>query len=245
MMPTKAFILAAGYGKRLRPHTDKLPKPMLPVAGRSLLERTLDHLESSGVHDAVINTHYLADRITAALKDREKPRLTFSHEEDLLDTGGGIMKAIGHFGQDPFFVLSGDGLWSDDPDGPALKSLAAAWNPDIMDILILLQPVAAMKLTEGTGDYDLDPKTGKAIRSLGKTGAHMFTSMRINHPRIFEGAPAGAFSYLDLLDRAQQKGRLFGIVHDGDWHHVSTPADLAAVDAAYRAESKNAAAGKK
>ncbi len=236
MIPQKAFILAAGLGKRLRPYTDDLPKPLVDVNGRTLLDRTLDHLENAGAGEAVINTHYLADKITAHLARRESPRIHFSHEPQLLDTGGGIKNALNYFGDEPFFVISGDGLWTDGPSHGALKRLADAWDPEAMDILILLQPLSTFNFTEGVGDYDLAPD-GRARRALDKTGKHMFTSIRINHPRIFKDSPDGAFSYLDLLDKAEAAGRLYGLVHDGEWHHISTPEDLEAANAAFKGKS--------
>ncbi len=227
MKPDKAFILAAGHGTRMRPLTNRIPKPLATVAGRTLLDRTLDQLARAGVSEAVINTHHLAETIPAALKNRVAPRLHYSHEPVLLDTGGGIKNALQHFNNEAFYVLSGDGLWTDGPV-PALDRLAASWNPQTMDILILLQPLFTFTVTKGIGDYDLRPN-GQAIRSHKQTGTHMFTSMRINHPRIFNDAPDGPFSYLALLDAAEKSGRLYGIVHDAEWHHLSTMADLEAV----------------
>jgi MurNAc alpha-1-phosphate uridylyltransferase len=232
MKPGKAFILAAGFGTRLRPLTETCPKPLIPVAGRTLLDRTLDHLEDTGVHSVVINTHYLAGQIENHCVSRQTPKIILSHEPVLLDTGGGIKKALGQFGQDPFFVLSGDGLWTDGPGETALGRMAACWDPKKMDILMLLQRVADMTLTQGAGDYDLDID-GRAVRSLQKGGAYMFTSIRINAPAIFRDTPDGAFSYLELLDRAERAGRLYGLVHTGAWHHISTPADLMAVETAF------------
>lgn len=236
LMPDQAFILAAGFGTRLRPHTLHAPKPLTKVGGQSLLDHTLDHLQQAGVKQVVVNTHYLADHITQHLQARTAPRVVLSHEEEILDTGGGIMNALPLLADAPFYVLSGDGYWLDakGEGGDTVSSLgvlADKWDPDVMDIVILLQPVDSMVVTKGIGDYDLDAE-GRAVRSLDKTGAYMFTSMRINHPRIFDGAPAGAFSYLELLDRAQAKGRLYGVVHCGVWHHISTPADLSAVQRA-------------
>lgn len=230
-----AFVLAAGLGSRLRPYTDDRPKPLVAVAGQSLLDRTLDHLAAAGVTKTIINTHYRADQIERAVRGRFKPEIILSNEPDLLDTGGGINNALTHFGGvdgAPFFVLSGDGLWRDAPDAPALPQLAAAWDPENMDILMLLQPIETIKLTQGAGDYDL-MQDGRALRRADKSGAYMFTSMRINHPRIFKDAPPGAFSYLALMDAAQQAGRLYGIMHKGDWHHISTPDDLGAVRAVF------------
>lgn len=231
-MINKAFILAAGYGTRMRPLTDSVPKPLVTVAGQSLLERSLDQLQAAGVRDVMINTHYLAEKITARLSGRDRPRLHFSHEEKLLDTGGGIKNALAFFEGQPFYVLSGDGFWDDAGAELALARMAAVWDAEAMDMLMLLQPTVSMKLTHGVGDYDLD-EHGRATRSLGQNGAYMFTSMRINHPRIFEAAPDGPFSYLKLMDEAQRKNRLFGLINQGQWHHISTPEDLKRVDQAY------------
>lgn len=241
--PDKAFILAAGLGTRMRPLTDRIPKPLCEVAGKSLLSRTITQLQQTGVKKIVINTHHLAQQITDHLKTRSGPEIVLSHEPVLLDTAGGIKNALHHFGpaghSEPFFVLSGDGLWTDAKAAPALPALAEKWNPAKMDILVLLQPVSTMKLTHGVGDYDIQPD-GRAVRSHGQTGTHMFTSMRINHPRIFDRLPDGASSYLPLLDKAEKSGRLHAVEHKGDWHHISTQADLQAVNEAFA--GKNGAA---
>lgn len=232
MIPRKAFILAAGKGTRMRPLTDTYPKPMVTVAGRSLIDRTLDSLVRESVTDITVNLHYLGDVLKDHLEARQDVRMRFSEENQLLDTGGGIKRTLASFGDDPFFVISGDSLWTDGTGESSLQRLAAAWDAEKMDILLLLQPVDKMILTKGVGDYDIMPD-GQAVRSIGQTGAYMFTSIRINSPRIFENTPDGAFSYLDLMDRAQAAGRLYALVHDGDWHHISTPQDLAAVNAAF------------
>lgn len=233
-LPDQAFVLAAGFGSRLRPLTDHTPKPLAEVAGRSLLARTLDALADAGVNEVVINTHHLAPRIEEAVRAyAPPPKLILSHEPELLDTGGGILKALHQFKKDgPFFVLSGDGLWREGQELKALERLAAAWDQSKMDILMLLHPRARMQITEGTGDYHLH-EDGRALRAKDRSGPYVFTSIRLNHPRIFEGAPAGPFSYLELLDRAESHGRLYGIIHDGDWYHISRMEDLAAVNALY------------
>ena len=232
MSPRKAFVLAAGLGTRLRPYTADSPKPLLEIAGRSLLDRTLDHLEAAGVSDVTLNLHYMADRVKDHLQSRSSPALHFSVEDKVLGTGGGIKRALSHFGDGPFYVLSGDGLWCDGPEKPALQRMAEAWDPEEMDILLLLQPVDTMVLTGSAGDYDLTAD-GRIARSRNQKGAYMFTSIRINAPGVFDNTPEGEFSYLDLMDRAETQGRLFGLVHDGDWHHISTPQDLEAVNAIF------------
>lgn len=229
-MIDKAFILAAGLGTRMRPLTDSTPKPLLEVAGRTLIDHALDKLEKAGVNDVTVNLHYLGGQIRTHLGKRKSPALHFSEEPQLLDTGGGIQKTLPHFGDDPFYVISGDSLWQDAPGTDTLKSLAAAWDPAKMDIMILLQDIRTMRLTEGVGDYHLEPD-GRAVRAYDRRGTHMFTSIRINAPRIFTSKPENLpFSYLDLLDQAQKRGRLFGLEHRGQWHHLSTPADIAAVN---------------
>ena len=231
-IPSKAFILAAGLGTRLRPYTNDTPKPLVKVDDKTLLDRTLDHLAEAGVNEVALNTHYLADQIDETMTSRPEFKTHITFEEELLDTGGGIKNMLGHF-DDAFYVLSGDGLWENAANQNTLKAMAEAWNNETMDILMLLQPVESMKLTTGVGDYTLD-ENGMPIRSLDKTGEYMFTSMRINHPRIFDNAPDGAFTYRDLMDEAQEKGRLHAIIHDGDWHHISTPDDLDVVNTQYK-----------
>lgn len=233
MKPDRAFILAAGLGTRLRPLTDSRPKPLALVNGKTLLDRTLDQLAEAGIKQAVINTHYLSGQIENHVQSRRNPKTVISHEPVLLDTGGGIKNALHHFKDEPFFVFSGDGLWQDAPRHSALDAMAEKWDPQAMDILILLQRVDDMRLTQGIGDYDINPD-GRAVRLKDKTGSFMFTSMRLHHPRIFESAPEGAFSYLTLLDEAERQGRLHALIHDGAWHHISTMRDLGAVDQFYK-----------
>ncbi len=224
--PDHAFILAAGKGTRLRPYTDTMPKPMVAVDGQALIDHALDHLAGAGVRHVTINTHYMADKLENHLSQRlAPPTLMFSREETLLDTGGGIKKALSTMGDRPFFAVSGDGFWTDSSEDTALSRLCRAWDEETMDILLLLQPLSRMVLTRGVGDYDLTPD-GRAIRSLDKKGAYMWTSIRLCRPGIFNDTPDDAFSFLELMDRAQSQGRLYGLVHDADWHHISTPEDL-------------------
>ncbi len=234
--PNKAFILAAGLGTRMRPLTEHCPKPLVAIGGKSLLMRTLDHLEDAGVHDVVINTHYLGEQIPEHLKACASFDLYFSHEEMLLDTGGGIKAMLSIFNDEAFYVLSGDGLWENEPGQDTLLALSDFWDGDKMDILLLLQPVSSMSLTQGVGDYTVEAG-GRIKRSKNRKGSHMFTSIRINHPRIFQDTPDGAFSYLELMDRAEKAGRLYGMVHEGSWHHISTPEDLETVRCAYKGET--------
>ncbi len=251
--PYKAFILAAGFGTRLKPITNLLPKPMVEVNGRSLLWRTLDILRAYGTRDVVVNAHYLPDLIEAHMEAYMKARpdmcVHTSKEEGILDTGGGVSHALEHFDEDePFFVIAGDNLWLDHCERgldnqnetavihtykDALERLAHGWNARDMDIFTFMQPVESMSVTKGVGDYDfLDD--GKVHRSLDKSGTHMWTNIRLNHPRIYQGIDKEAFSFLELMDEAERKGRLYALEHEGEWHHISTPEDLTAVDAHMR-----------
>lgn len=223
--PDTAFILAAGKGTRMRPHTDTKPKPMVQLAGRPLIDYTVDALVRDNVRKIVVNLHHFGNVIENHLTQRQDINVGFSKESALLDTGGGVRKAARMLGDAPFYVLSGDGYWTEGHGATALQRLADFWDPDKMDVLILLQKADAMTLTEGVGDYNLN-KDGRAVRSRDKTGEYMFTSIRIMKPEALRGTPEDAFSYLDILDKVESEGRLYGLVHDGDWHHISTPQDL-------------------
>ena len=233
--PDHAFVLAAGLGTRLRPHTDTLPKPLVPVNGRPLLDYIFDHLKEAGVRNVTVNLHHKPDPLREFLQTRPDLVITQSFEDDLLNTGGGVKKALSTLGPSPFYIINGDAFWLDAPGGSGLHHLATTFDPARMDILLLLQPVSRMTLTEGVGDYDLTAE-GRAIRNRAKSGTHMFAGIRLCGPGIFSGTPEGTFSFLDLMDKAESEGRLFGLEHKGDRHHISTPEDLAAVDRAISQE---------
>lgn len=239
--PHKAFILAAGMGTRMKPYTDFCPKPMVQIANRSIIYRIIDKLVFEGVQEIVINLHYMAEILREHieqyqffLSDQISIKFHFSYEDSLLNTGGGIKKALHYFsGDDPFYVIAGDSLWLDGPNESALMRLCRSWEANSMDILTLLEPVQRMVLTQGIGDYDLLPN-GRAIRSLDKRGSYMWTNIRLNRPSILEEIPEQAFSFLRVMDLAQDRGRLFAIEHDGEWHHISSAADVDTVDAYFK-----------
>jgi MurNAc alpha-1-phosphate uridylyltransferase len=232
--PTHAMLLAAGYGTRMRPLTQHTPKPLLPVLGRTLFDRALDRLEAAGVTQVAVNGHWLADTVRTACGQRAEPRLSFLHEPDLLDTGGGIFRALraGALGHGLFFAINGDALWLDGPS-PALSRLIENFD-DATDALLLLHPAWADSNYDGRGDFFLDPNGLLARRESHQVAPFVFAGVQLLHPRLFEGAPDGPFSMNRLWDRAIAAGRARGLRHDGLWFHLSTPSDLDAAGAYLR-----------
>jgi N-acetyl-alpha-D-muramate 1-phosphate uridylyltransferase len=218
-----AMVLAAGFGTRMRPLTLTTPKPLIKVAGKSLLDYGFDRLREAGVETAVVNGHYLADQIEAWSLEVASPRTIFSSERDaILDTGGGIARALPQLGSDPFFVLNADCFWLDGAT-PALERLRSMWGDAKMDCLLLLCDPARTTGYDGKGDFVIgadgrivrrkDAPDGKALAYIGGY---------LVHPRLFADAPDGAFSMNVLWDSAIAAGRLFGLAHDGHWLHVGT-----------------------
>ena len=220
----RAFVLAAGMGERMRPLTDHCPKPLLVINGKTLLDHALDALMEAGVEEVVVNTFYLGQMIADHLKNRKHPRITLSHETELLDTGGGVKKMLKFFGNEPFYVLNADVLWTNGKE-PALKALANKWDAAKMDLLLLLHESARIPDYAGKGDYYLAEGADKPVFAKGtdKKANYVFMGPRIVHPRLFEGAPEGKFSFLQLFHKAEKAGRLYGLRHDGEWYHVGTP----------------------
>jgi MurNAc alpha-1-phosphate uridylyltransferase len=227
--PKKAFVLAAGKGERMRPLTDTCPKPLLEVGGETMLDRTLDALEKAGVQEIIVNAFYLGEMIKNHLAKRKTPHITVSMESQLLDTGGGVKNMLEFFGDEPFYVLNADVVWTDGAT-PTLTRLADMWNSAQMDMLLLLHPAANVPAYAGKGDYYLAEGSDRPIFAKGigtLTANYIFAGPRIVHPRVFKDAPEGAFSFLELFHQAEKNERLFGLRHDGAWYHVGTPEALA------------------
>jgi MurNAc alpha-1-phosphate uridylyltransferase len=233
--PTHAMVLAAGLGTRMRPLTDDRPKPLLPIEGRSLLHHALDRLRDAGIGRVVVNAHWFAEQVSEAVAAHGAPPETLVlREAALLETGGGVKAALGHLGQAPFVVVNGDAFWLDGPK-QALGRLAAAFDPAAMDALLLLVRTAQVDGEVGRGDFLLDP-LGRARRPREREIApYLFGGVQILNPALFEGAPDGPFSLNRLYDRAIEAGRLYGLVHDGAWFHLSTPRDLSRAETMLRA----------
>ena len=225
-MPRRAMVLAAGLGLRLRPITERLPKPLVEVGGQTMLDRTLDGLAMAGVEDAVVNVHYLPELIEAHLAKRTRPRVTVSRETTLLDTGGGVTRALAQLGAVPFFVANSDVVVL---HGPTLawRRLAAMWRDADMDALLLLHPTATAFGYDGNGDFAIASDGRLRRRREHEILPFLFTGLQMLHPRLFDGAPAGAFSLNRLYDLAASRNRLFGVVHDGAWLHIGAPPALA------------------
>jgi MurNAc alpha-1-phosphate uridylyltransferase len=223
------MVLAAGRGERMRPLTDKTPKPMIEVRGQAMIDRVLDRLDEAGVEQAVVNLHHLGEQIQRHLAERSRPNILFSPEDDLLDTGGGVAKALPKLGKRPFFALNGDMVWLDGGT-PALERLADAWDGAAMDVLLLLHPTAYAHGYEGSGDFFMCPLGRLRRRREGEVAPYIFAGVQILHPRVFKDAPAGAFSLNLVYDRAAEAERLWGLRHDGEWYHVGTPEALDEVE---------------
>lgn len=224
--PKKAMVLAAGLGTRMQPITETLPKPLVQVAGRSLIDHMLDRLIESGVTEAVVNLFHLGDQIEAHLQKRDRPKITFVHEAERLETGGGIRNALAHFDDAPFFASNSDALLLNGPH-PILPRLASCWIDDAMDGLLLLHSTVDAFGYDGLGDFSAEPDGRLCRRAEMQVSPWLFTGVQILHPRLFKDTPDGPFSLNPLYDRAIENDRLYGVVHDGEWFHVGTPTQLA------------------
>jgi len=226
-----AMVLAAGYGKRMRPLTENVPKPMLRLAGRPLIDHVLARLAAAGVRQAVVNVHYLAEVLEAHLADRSEPPAVHIRDEreTLLDTGAGVKAALDRLGKEGFFIHNSDSVWAED-GGNVLTSLAAQWRPGTMDALLLLADATASLGYDGSGDFDMDGQGRLVRRASGETAPYVFAGVSIAHPRLFANSPDGAFSLNPLWDAAIARGRLFGARLYGEWMHIGTPEALAAAE---------------
>jgi N-acetyl-alpha-D-muramate 1-phosphate uridylyltransferase len=231
--PTKAMILAAGLGLRMRPLTERMPKPLVPVAGRPLLDHVLGKLADADVTEAVVNVHYLPDQIIDHVASRKHPRVIVSDERDqVLGTGGGVVKALPMLGSAPFFHVNSDTLWIDGVRSN-LARLAETFDPARMDILLLMAPTASSIGYSGSGDYGMLPDGALRKRRENQVVPFVYAGAAIISPGIFADAPKGAFSLTRMFDRANEQERLFGLRLDGVWMHVGTPDAIGAAEEAF------------
>jgi MurNAc alpha-1-phosphate uridylyltransferase len=234
-IPKNAIVLAAGLGTRMRPHNGHVPKPLVTVRGKSLIDYGLDRLAEAGVERAVVNVHHLADVLERHLAARQSPRIVISDERgELLGTGGGIAKALPQLGDAPFFLINSDTFWLDGVK-PNFARLADAYDAATMDALLLLAPTADSIGYSGRGDYAMLPDGRLRPRGERDVVPFVYAGAAVLSPKLFADVPAGAFPLTPLFDRAGANGRLFGLRLEGVWMHVGTPEAVAAAEAALNA----------
>lgn len=226
--PTKAMILAAGEGRRLRPLTEAVPKPLLEIGGKPMIDHAFDRLEEFGIEEVVVNTWYLAEMLEAHLAKRTRPRVRIMRESALLGTGGGVRRALPLLGPDPFLVVNADAIWLDGPT-PMLRRLCGNWDGERMDALLLLVSTTKAIGMDGLGDFYLDTLGRVTRRVQRQVAPYFYGGVQLMHPRLFEGTPDGPSSMNLVWDRALKAERLWGVVHDGVWTHVGTLEGLAEV----------------
>ena len=230
--PTTAMVLAAGLGLRMRPITEKIPKPLVEVAGKSLLDHVLDKLAGAGVEKAVVNVHYLPDQIIAHVANRQRPRIVISDERDeILGTGGGVVRALPQLGTAPFFHMNADTMWIDGVRSN-LARLAEAFDPDSMDMLMLMAPTTTSIGYDGNGDYTMSASGTLHRRKEKQVAPFVYAGAAILSPQLFASAPRGEFGLPKLFDDAEEAGRLFGLRLEGTWMHVGTPDAIAEAERA-------------
>jgi N-acetyl-alpha-D-muramate 1-phosphate uridylyltransferase len=234
-MPKSAIVLAAGLGTRMRPYNGAIPKPLVCVGGKSLIDYSLDRLAEARVERAVVNVHHLADALERHLATRAKPQIVISDERGaLLGTGGGIAKALPKLGDAPFFLVNSDTFWLDGVK-PNFLRLAEAFDTDAMDALLLLAPTAGSIGYEGAGDFAMLPDGRLRRRAEREVTPFVYAGAAILSPALFADAPSGEFALTRLFDRADERGRLFGLRLEGVWMHVGTPEAVAEAEAALAA----------
>ena len=228
-----AMVMAAGIGKRMRPLTATRPKPLVRVAGKALIDHSLDRIEAAGIGHVVVNVHYLADALEAHLA-AQKRNFTIAVSDErgqLLETGGGMVKALPLLTGDPILIVNSDNIWTDGPQD-SIRHLARHWDAAKMDALLLVIRQASATGHGGRGDFHMDPAGRLSRRKPGHVAPFVYTGIQLVSRRLLDGAPDGAFSTNILWDRAIAAGRLYGLSHMGQWFDVGTPASIAPTEAA-------------
>jgi MurNAc alpha-1-phosphate uridylyltransferase len=233
-----AMVLSAGYGERMRPLTLNMPKPLVTLAGRALIDHVLDRLAAAGVETAVVNVHYLPDQLEAHIAARagRPPKTILSDERALLlDTGGGTKKALAKLGAGPFFIHNSDSVWSEGAT-PALPNMLRLWDASRMDCLLLLAPLSTSIGYNAHGDFGMAPDGRLTRRGERQVVPFAFAGVSLCEAKLFDDAPDGPFSLNLLWDKALAEGRLYGVRLDGRWMHVGTPDALAEAEASFEHE---------
>ena len=232
------MVLAAGFGERMRPLTERMPKPLVPVAGKPLLDHVLDRLAAAGVARAVVNVHYLADQIEKHVASRKAPQIVISDERTkLLNTGGGVVKALPTIGTEPFFHINSDTIWIDGVQ-PNLERLAEAFDPAQHGRAAAAGAVGPQHRLCRARRFHLMAADGRLTRRAEREIApFVYAGAALLRPELFKDAPEGAFSLTALFDRAAAAGRLHGLRLEGVWMHVGTPDAIGQAEAAIRAST--------
>jgi MurNAc alpha-1-phosphate uridylyltransferase len=231
------MLLAAGFGSRMRPLTERTAKPLLPLGGRTLLDHALDRLQAAGVTRAVVNTHWHAELVQRHLNRRRGgPAIVLQPEQTLLDTGGAVAAALaaGALDPAPFFVVNGDSFWVDGP-APTLERMAETFDSAEMDGVLLVHRTFQVQGEAGRGDFSLDPWGKLRRRREREVAPYLFAGVQLATPALFADPPPPPFSANTLWDRAIAAGRLRAVVHDGLWFHLSRPQDLSDAEVALHA----------
>ncbi len=211
----------------MQPLTDTLPKPLVRLDGRALIDHALDRIADAGLVRAVVNVHHLADQVEAHLSERTHPAISISDERGvLLETGGGVVRALPLLGSAPFVIHNSDSVWIE-PGASNIARLVKAWDASYMDSLMLLAPRVTSLGYEGHGDFRMREDGHLLRRSPATDAPYVFAGVSIAHPRLFEGAKEERFSLNVLWDKAIERGRLYGLLLDGTWMHVGTVDALA------------------
>ncbi len=221
--PTKAMVFAAGIGVRMRPLTLTIPKPMIKVAGKPMIDHMLDRFAKAGVGAAIVNVHHLADQIETHLATRKDLEIIISDErETLLDQGGGIAKALPLLGPEPFFIANTDALWLEGPRANVLR-LAEVWDPRRMDILLLVAATTASVGVDWPGDFQMAPDGRLTRRAEREVAPFVYAGVGVVKPEIFAAETRKIFPLAPFFFEAAERGRLYGQRLDGLWLHVGVP----------------------
>ncbi len=228
-----AMLMAAGLGKRMRPLTATRPKPLVRVAGQPLIDHALDRIEDAGIRRVVVNVHYLPDAIAAHLAARARVSgadyIISDERARLLETGGGLVRALPLLGDRPFLCANSDNIWIDGPVN-SIRSLADRWDDSVMDALLLLVPHARATGHVGPGDFHMDATGRLSRRRSGRVAPFVYTGIQILAPRLIVDPPEEAFSTNVFWDRAIAAGRAYGLAHHGLWFDVGTPQAIPLVE---------------
>jgi N-acetyl-alpha-D-muramate 1-phosphate uridylyltransferase len=218
--PTKALVLAAGFGSRLKPLTDHTPKSLVEVGGRPMIDRVIDQIKEQGIADIIVNTHYLADKIQDHLAKRTDVKITISHEPDILETGGGVLNVMQNIANEPLLVVSSDNILGGKYN--AIAQVLEEWNPEQMDFLVALKDKKNVSTYAGSGDYSL---TAEGKLSYADPKDFIFVGAYIVKPQFFNGWSFGKFRIPDVIAKAANTNanRSYGTVTTSDWLDIGTP----------------------